>query len=208
MIHWARSSADVNRCSFHWVWVIYTHRGLGPDSCHWLALKVLSSCVAGGASLTVESLGGIGLCCVTGASLLFPSSVYWDYAMTIRLEEIVYLHCHQQGKGGGHCFISRAACAICSQRAAAGTWRLGRWQRAPRTSLEIPSFCGTTGSNPSLLDSPLHAPKVEELSSVRLLLCGSSGGTVIAGPAGCAWTVKTLALGEGRGPGLEPLVLG
>lgn len=24
-------------------------------------------------------------------------SVYWDYAMTIRLEEIVYLHCHQQG---------------------------------------------------------------------------------------------------------------
>lgn len=26
------------------------------------------------------------------------SSVYWDYAMTIRLEEIVYLHCHQQGR--------------------------------------------------------------------------------------------------------------
>lgn len=26
-----------------------------------------------------------------------PFSVYWDYAMTIRLEEIVYLHCHQQG---------------------------------------------------------------------------------------------------------------
>lgn len=25
-------------------------------------------------------------------------SVYWDYAMTIRLEEIVYLHCHQQGE--------------------------------------------------------------------------------------------------------------
>lgn len=24
-------------------------------------------------------------------------SVYWDYAMTIPLEEIVYLHCHQQG---------------------------------------------------------------------------------------------------------------
>lgn len=30
-----------------------------------------------------------------------PSSVYWDYAMTIRLEEIVYLHCHQQGRGCG-----------------------------------------------------------------------------------------------------------
>lgn len=25
-------------------------------------------------------------------------SVYWDFAMTIRLEEIVYLHCHQQGE--------------------------------------------------------------------------------------------------------------
>uniref|UniRef100_A0A8B9TNJ0 Small G protein signaling modulator 1 n=1 Tax=Anas platyrhynchos TaxID=8839 RepID=A0A8B9TNJ0_ANAPL len=29
------------------------------------------------------------------------SSVYWDYAMTIRLEEIVYLHCHQQVDSGG-----------------------------------------------------------------------------------------------------------
>uniref|UniRef100_A0A3B3CYA9 Small G protein signaling modulator 1-like n=1 Tax=Oryzias melastigma TaxID=30732 RepID=A0A3B3CYA9_ORYME len=28
-------------------------------------------------------------------------SVYWDYAMTIRLEEIVYLHCHQQINSGG-----------------------------------------------------------------------------------------------------------
>ncbi|KAG9339575.1 hypothetical protein JZ751_023466, partial [Albula glossodonta] len=27
----------------------------------------------------------------------YERSVYWDYAMTIRLEEIVYLHCHQQG---------------------------------------------------------------------------------------------------------------
>ncbi|KAG7242506.1 hypothetical protein INR49_020370 [Caranx melampygus] len=27
--------------------------------------------------------------------------VYWDYAMTIRLEEIVYLHCHQQVNSGG-----------------------------------------------------------------------------------------------------------
>uniref|UniRef100_A0A3Q3DJZ0 Small G protein signalling modulator 1/2 Rab-binding domain-containing protein n=1 Tax=Hippocampus comes TaxID=109280 RepID=A0A3Q3DJZ0_HIPCM len=30
-----------------------------------------------------------------------PHSVYWDYAMTIRLEEIVYLHCHQQVNSGG-----------------------------------------------------------------------------------------------------------
>ncbi|XP_069028758.1 small G protein signaling modulator 1 isoform X1 [Embiotoca jacksoni] len=28
-------------------------------------------------------------------------SVYWDYAMTIRLDEIVYLHCHQQVNSGG-----------------------------------------------------------------------------------------------------------
>lgn len=27
---------------------------------------------------------------------VFFYSVYWDYAMTIPLEEIVYLHCHQQ----------------------------------------------------------------------------------------------------------------
>ncbi|XP_068019358.1 small G protein signaling modulator 1 [Melanerpes formicivorus] len=29
------------------------------------------------------------------------ANVYWDYAMTIRLEEIVYLHCHQQVDSGG-----------------------------------------------------------------------------------------------------------
>uniref|UniRef100_A0A673CQ83 Small G protein signaling modulator 1a n=1 Tax=Sphaeramia orbicularis TaxID=375764 RepID=A0A673CQ83_9TELE len=31
----------------------------------------------------------------------YERSVYWDYAMTIRLEEIVYLHCHQQIDSGG-----------------------------------------------------------------------------------------------------------
>uniref|UniRef100_A0A4W3JQA5 Small G protein signaling modulator 1 n=1 Tax=Callorhinchus milii TaxID=7868 RepID=A0A4W3JQA5_CALMI len=31
----------------------------------------------------------------------FEKSIYWDYAMTIRLEEIVYLHCHQQVDSGG-----------------------------------------------------------------------------------------------------------
>ncbi|CAB1319453.1 unnamed protein product, partial [Coregonus sp. 'balchen'] len=31
----------------------------------------------------------------------YEHSVYWDYAMTIRLEEIVYLHCHQQVDSGG-----------------------------------------------------------------------------------------------------------
>ncbi|KTF89040.1 hypothetical protein cypCar_00007938, partial [Cyprinus carpio] len=31
----------------------------------------------------------------------YEKSVYWDYAMTIRLEEIVYLHCHQQVDCGG-----------------------------------------------------------------------------------------------------------
>ncbi|KAM9858895.1 small G protein signaling modulator 1 [Aulostomus maculatus] len=31
----------------------------------------------------------------------YEQSVYWDYAMTIPLEEIVYLHCHQQVDSGG-----------------------------------------------------------------------------------------------------------
>ncbi|XP_069792253.1 small G protein signaling modulator 1 [Narcine bancroftii] len=31
----------------------------------------------------------------------YEKSVYWDYAMTIHLEEIVYLHCHQQIDSGG-----------------------------------------------------------------------------------------------------------
>ncbi|KAM6156005.1 small G protein signaling modulator 1 [Rhynchocyon petersi] len=31
----------------------------------------------------------------------YEKSVFWDYAMTIRLEEIVYLHCHQQVDSGG-----------------------------------------------------------------------------------------------------------
>ncbi|XP_030647609.1 small G protein signaling modulator 1 [Chanos chanos] len=35
------------------------------------------------------------------ADLEYERSVYWDYAMTIRLEEIVYLHCHQQVDSGG-----------------------------------------------------------------------------------------------------------
>ncbi|XP_069034311.1 small G protein signaling modulator 1 [Embiotoca jacksoni] len=31
----------------------------------------------------------------------YERSVYWDYAMTIPLEDIVYLHCHQQVDSGG-----------------------------------------------------------------------------------------------------------
>ncbi|KAM7019042.1 small G protein signaling modulator 1 isoform 2-T2 [Tautogolabrus adspersus] len=31
----------------------------------------------------------------------YERSIYWDYAMTIPLEEIVYLHCHQQVDSGG-----------------------------------------------------------------------------------------------------------
>ncbi|XP_068268576.1 small G protein signaling modulator 1 isoform X3 [Nyctibius grandis] len=38
----------------------------------------------------------------------YEKSVYWDYAMTIRLEEIVYLHCHQQvGSGGTVVLVSQ-----------------------------------------------------------------------------------------------------
>lgn len=55
------------------------------------------------------------------------SSVYWDYAMTIRLEEIVYLHCHQQG------------------RAYRGSAGLGRSTRIPCLPLPIIS-CGASDS--------------------------------------------------------------
>ncbi|XP_063206697.1 small G protein signaling modulator 1 isoform X2 [Chroicocephalus ridibundus] len=37
----------------------------------------------------------------------YEKSVYWDYAMTIRLEEIVYLHCHQQDSGGTVVLVSQ-----------------------------------------------------------------------------------------------------
>uniref|UniRef100_D3Z7V5 Small G protein signaling modulator 1 n=1 Tax=Mus musculus TaxID=10090 RepID=D3Z7V5_MOUSE len=44
---------------------------------------------------------GLGDLWLPTVSLTSPSSVYWDYAVTIRLEEIVYLHCHQQVDSGG-----------------------------------------------------------------------------------------------------------
>ncbi|XP_040010488.1 small G protein signaling modulator 1 isoform X2 [Xiphias gladius] len=37
----------------------------------------------------------------------YERSVYWDYAMTIPLEEIVYLHCHQQDSGGTAVLVSQ-----------------------------------------------------------------------------------------------------
>ena len=27
-------------------------------------------------------------------------SIYWDYAMNVKVDEIVYVHCHQQGECG------------------------------------------------------------------------------------------------------------
>ncbi|XP_045119752.1 small G protein signaling modulator 1-like isoform X2 [Portunus trituberculatus] len=30
-----------------------------------------------------------------------PRSIYWEYALNVRVEEIVYVHCHQQGDSGG-----------------------------------------------------------------------------------------------------------
>ncbi|KAM9054851.1 small G protein signaling modulator 1 isoform 6-T6 [Megaptera novaeangliae] len=43
------------------------------------------------------------------ADLDYEKSVYWDYAMTIRLEEIVYLHCHQQVTS---CWVSSGRVAV------------------------------------------------------------------------------------------------
>lgn len=28
-------------------------------------------------------------------------SIYWDYALQVRLDEIVYVHCHQDSETGG-----------------------------------------------------------------------------------------------------------
>ncbi|XP_069188005.1 small G protein signaling modulator 2 isoform X6 [Procambarus clarkii] len=33
--------------------------------------------------------------------LCFQKSIYWEYALNVRVEEIVYVHCHQQGDSGG-----------------------------------------------------------------------------------------------------------
>lgn len=45
-------------------------------------------------------------------SISVSLSVYWDYAMTIRLEEIVYLHCHQQGNSPIKVLAAMQSCAI------------------------------------------------------------------------------------------------
>lgn len=45
-------------------------------------------------------------------SICVSLSVYWDYAMTIRLEEIVYLHCHQQGNSPIKVLDAMQSCAI------------------------------------------------------------------------------------------------
>lgn len=39
----------------------------------------------------------------TGNLLFFLlySSIYWDYALQVRLDEIVYVHCHQESESGG-----------------------------------------------------------------------------------------------------------
>nr|XP_033811781.1 small G protein signaling modulator 1 isoform X2 [Geotrypetes seraphini] len=37
----------------------------------------------------------------------YEKSVYWDFAMTIHLGEIVYLHCHQQDSGGTVVLVSQ-----------------------------------------------------------------------------------------------------
>lgn len=56
----------------------------------------------------VPSHAGLGRASC-GLDVSHPSSsVYWDYAMTIRLEEIVYLHCHQQGRD---CMEHRYGCS-------------------------------------------------------------------------------------------------
>lgn len=97
-------------------------------------------------------------------------SVYWDYAMTIRLEEIVYLHCHQQGK---------VAAAL------AWNWPSGRGEAL---SPLLPLLGG--GERPCLLEvaqflwGSLWPNLLLTLPSSCVLLCSllatvDSGGTVV-----------------------------
>lgn len=53
---------------------------------------------------------------------VLPShSIYWDYAMTIRLEDIVYLHCHQQGKRGASSATESALVALSGGQSSLGS---------------------------------------------------------------------------------------
>lgn len=83
-------------------------------------------------------------------------SVYWDYAMTIRLEEIVYLHCHQQGT------------AILSQGSAFGNFH--------PTGYIFPVNSGGTVvlvSQDGIQRPPLHFPKGGHL--LQFLTCLETG---------------------------------
>lgn len=131
--------------------------------------------------------------------LSLPSrSVYWDYAMTIRLEEIVYLHCHQQGKRAtGHCSASLHSPVSCIP------WSLSHEAPTSSSTMVVPavqSLCpprhmarapGVLSSSggvgrgelcllvlkaPCLLLLTLATPLV---ASSFLLLTVDSGGTVV-----------------------------
>lgn len=83
-------------------------------------------------------------------------SVYWDYAMTIRLEEIVYLHCHQQGT------------ILPSQRSACGDFDLP-------SSISPVNSGGTVVlvSQDGIQRPPLHFPKGGHL--LQFLTCLETG---------------------------------
>lgn len=92
------------------------------------------------------------------ASLLshLSLSVYWDYAMTIRLEEIVYLHCHQQGS------IPPSQCPACGN--------------VDLTSYMFPVNSGGTVvlvSQDGIQRPPLHFPKGGHL--LQFLTCLETG---------------------------------
>lgn len=103
-------------------------------------------------------------------ALFLCSSVYWDYAMTIRLEEIVYLHCHQQGKAragaAGGCYhpdISTLGCACMG---------MGCFDSAPgQTSGALGGHCSVSTSRESCKSAPGCGAWLERAPS-RAVLCG------------------------------------
>lgn len=95
-------------------------------------------------------------CIITEHISHLSLSVYWDYAMTIRLEEIVYLHCHQQGT------ILPSHCSAC------GNFDL--------TSYIFPVNSGGTVvlvSQDGIQRPPLHFPKGGHL--LQFLTCLETG---------------------------------
>uniref|UniRef100_A0A8C6SA33 Small G protein signaling modulator 1a n=1 Tax=Neogobius melanostomus TaxID=47308 RepID=A0A8C6SA33_9GOBI len=80
----------------------------------------------------------------------YERSVYWDYAMTIPLEEIVYLHCHQQIDSGGTVVLVRGHLLQFLSCLENGLLPHGQldpplWSQRGKVSTKLPLFLGLQG---------------------------------------------------------------